>query len=74
MRSVTALGLRAVELREVEGMRELGVRWATTLELLDCGAATVVPDLLTDCGALYVFGAGHSRNATARRLSRLRAC
>ena len=35
-------------------MRELGARWATTFDLIDRGAAAVVPDLLTDCGALYV--------------------
>lgn len=54
VRSVTALGLRNVERPEVEGMRELGVRWATTLELIDRGAASVVPDLIADGGALYV--------------------
>jgi len=54
VRSVTALGLRNVERPEVEGMCELRVRWATTLELIDRGAAAVVPDLLADCGALYV--------------------
>jgi len=54
VRSVTALGLRNVERPEVEGMRELGVRWATTLDLIDRGAAAVVADLLTDRGPLYV--------------------
>jgi len=54
VRSVTALGLRNVEYSEVEGMRELGVRWATTLDLIDRGAGVVVPDLLAKGGALYV--------------------
>ena len=54
VRSVTALGIRNVAGAEVEGMRELGVRWATTLDLIDRGAAAVVPDLLTEGGALYV--------------------
>jgi agmatinase len=54
VRSVTALGLRNVDGAEVEGMRELGARWATTLDLIDHGAAAVVPNLLADGGALYV--------------------
>jgi agmatinase len=54
VRSVTALGIRNVEGAEVEGMRELGVRWATTLDRIDRGAAAVVPGLLVDGGALYV--------------------
>ena len=52
--NVTALGLRNVDPTEVDGMRELGVRWATTLDLLANGAATVVPDLVTAERPLYV--------------------
>jgi agmatinase len=51
---VTALGLRNVEREEVEGMRELGVRFATTLDLLDRGAPAVVDELVPPCDAIYV--------------------
>ncbi len=54
VRSVTALGLRNVDRAEVEGMRELGVRWSTTSDLIDRGAAAVVPELVAQGGALYV--------------------
>ena len=52
--NVTALGLRNVDPTEVDGMRKLGVRWATTLDLLSDGAATVVPDLVPAQRPLYV--------------------
>jgi agmatinase len=51
---VTALGLRNVERDEVTGMRELGVRFATTLDLLDRGPDTVVNDLVPISDAIYV--------------------
>ncbi len=35
-------------------MHELGVRRATTLDLIERGAATVVPDLVADSAAVYV--------------------
>ena len=54
VRSVTALGVRNVAKAEVAGMRELGSRWATTHDLIDRGAAAVVPGLVPDGGALYV--------------------
>ena len=40
--TVTALGVRNVDRAEVDGMRELGGRWATTLDVLERGAGTVV--------------------------------
>jgi agmatinase len=51
---VTALGLRNVEREEVDAMRELGVRFATTLDLLDRGPAAVVDQLVPNCDAIYV--------------------
>ena len=45
VRSVTALGIRNVDRAEVDGMRDLGVRWATALDLVEgprcpCGGGT----------------------------------
>jgi agmatinase len=54
VRSVTALGLRNVSLDEVSGMRELGVRWATTLDVVERGATAVVAELVAESRALYV--------------------
>ena len=51
---VTALGLRNVEREEADGMRELGVRFATTLDLIDRGPAAVVNELVPICDAIYV--------------------
>ena len=51
---VTALGLRNVEREEVDSMRELGVRFATTLDLVDRGPAAVVNELLPMCDAIYL--------------------
>ena len=51
---VTALGLRNVEREEVHGMRELGVRFATTLELVDRGPTRVVNELVPMCDAIYL--------------------
>ena len=51
---VTALGLRNVEREEVDGMRELGVRFATTLELVDRGPTRVVNELVPMCDAIYL--------------------
>ena len=51
---VTALGLRNVERDEVTGMRELGVRYATTRDLVDRGPDTVVNELLPISDAIYV--------------------
>ena len=54
VRSVTALGIRNVERDEIDGMRELGVRWATALDLIDRGSADVVAELVPRSRALYV--------------------
>lgn len=51
---VTALGLRNVEREEVEGMRELGVRFTTTRELVERGPAAVVNELVPNHDAIYV--------------------
>ena len=42
VRSVTALGVRNVEREEIDAMRGVGVRWATTLDLIDRGSADAV--------------------------------
>ena len=54
VRSVTALGIRNVDRAELDGMRELGVRWATTLDLIDGRGAEVVADLVPQSRAIYV--------------------
>jgi agmatinase len=51
---VTALGLRNVEREEVDGMRELGVRFATSLDLIARGPTAVVNELVPMCDAIYV--------------------
>lgn len=51
---VTALGLRNVEREEVDGMHQLGVRFATTLDLVDRGPAVVVNELVPTCDAIYL--------------------
>ncbi len=51
---VSALGLRNVEREEVDGMRELGVRFATSLDLIARGPAAVVNELVPMCDAIYV--------------------
>jgi hypothetical protein len=40
--SVSALGVRNVDRAEVDGLRELGGRWATTLDVIERGSAEVV--------------------------------
>jgi agmatinase len=54
VRSVTELGLRNAEREEVDGMRELGARWATTADVLERGGAAVARDLVPESDALYV--------------------
>jgi agmatinase len=54
VRSVTALGVRNVEREEIDAMREHGVRWATTLDLVDRGSGETVQELVPRSGALYV--------------------
>ena len=51
---VTALGLRNVERDEVDGMRELGVKFATTLDLVDRGPEAVVNELVPESDAIYL--------------------
>lgn len=51
---VTALGLRNVEREEVDGMRELEVRFATTLDLLGRGPEAVINELVPVCDAIYL--------------------
>jgi agmatinase len=52
--AVTALGVRNVDRVEVDGMRELGVRWATSLDVLERGAGDVVRENVPETRALYV--------------------
>ncbi len=52
--TVTALGVRNVERAEVEGMRELGGRWATSLDVLERGVDDVVRETVPETEALYV--------------------
>jgi agmatinase len=51
---VTALGIRNVGRDEIEPMRELGVRWATSLDLIERGPAAVARELVPDSTPLYV--------------------
>jgi agmatinase len=52
--TVTALGVRNVERDEVDGLRNLGGRWATTRDVLESGAGDVVDETVPGGGALYV--------------------
>ena len=52
--TVTALGVRNVARAEVDGIRELGGRWATTLQVLERGASTVVRETVPETERLYV--------------------
>ncbi len=52
--TVAAIGVRNVGRAEVDGMRELGGRWATTLDVLERGATTVVRENVRQAEALYV--------------------
>ena len=49
--TVTALGVRNVDRAEVDGLRELGGRWATSLDLIDRGARDVVHDTVPEATA-----------------------
>ena len=51
---VSALGLRNVEREEVDGMRELGVRFATSLDIVDRGPTAVVNEIVPMSDAIYV--------------------
>jgi agmatinase len=52
--TVSALGVRNVDRIEVDGLRELGGRWATTRDVLERGASTVVRETVPQTDALYV--------------------
>jgi agmatinase len=52
--TVSALGIRNVDRAEVDGLRELGGHWATTLDVLERGPAEVVRPTVPESGALYV--------------------
>ncbi len=54
VRSVTALGIRNVDRAEVDGMRELEVRWATALDLIEGRGADAVTELVPRSQGLYV--------------------
>lgn len=52
--TITALGVRNVDRVELDGIRALGGRWATTLELLERGPGTVVHEIVPQTERLYV--------------------
>src|SRR5262249_48217805 len=52
--TVTALGVRNVARAEVDGLRELRGRWATSLEVIERGAGEVVRETVPEADALYV--------------------
>jgi agmatinase len=52
--SVTALGVRNVDRVELDGMRELGARWATSLDGLERRAGEVVGATVPETLRLYV--------------------
>ena len=52
--SVTALGVRNVDRAEVDGIRELGGRWASSLDVIERGAAEVVRETVPEADGLYV--------------------
>jgi agmatinase len=51
---VAALGVRNVERDEIDGIRELGGSWATTLDVIERGPAPVVRDAVPEADSLYV--------------------
>jgi agmatinase len=52
--TVSALGIRNADRAEIDGLRALGGRWATTLDVLDRGAREVVAATVPEAAALYV--------------------
>ena len=54
VRNVTALGIRNVDRAELDGMKEMGVRWATARELIEDRGADAVADLLPHSQRIYV--------------------
>jgi agmatinase len=51
--TVAALGVRNVDREEVDGLRELGGRWATSLDVIERGAEDVVRETVPEADALY---------------------
>lgn len=51
---VTAIGIRNVDREEVDGLAELGGRWATSRDVIERGGAEVVRDTVRESAALYV--------------------
>ena len=52
--TVTALGIRNADRSEMDGLRELGGRWATSLDVIERGASDVVRATVPLARALYV--------------------
>ena len=52
--TVSAIGLRNVDRAEVDGLRELGGRWATTRDVLERGPEQVVRETVPESERLYV--------------------
>ena len=52
--TVTALGIRNADRSEMDGLRELGGRWATSLDVIERGASDVVRATVPLAQALYV--------------------
>jgi len=52
--TVSALGIRNVDRAEIDGLRELGGRWASTRDVVERGPADVVHETVRDAAALYV--------------------
>jgi agmatinase len=51
---VSAVGVRNVDREEVDGLRELGGRWATTRDVIERGGAEVVCETVPEGSRLYV--------------------
>jgi agmatinase len=52
--AVTAVGIRNVERAEVDAMRELGGRWATSFDVLERGGEAVVREAVPETERVYV--------------------
>ncbi len=52
--TVTALGIRNVDRPEIDGMRDLGGRWATARDVVEGGPEAVVRETVPETDALYV--------------------
>jgi agmatinase len=52
--TVTAIGIRNVDREELDGLRALEGRWATSLDVLERGGEQVVRETVGEAGALYV--------------------